>query len=122
MTCFGDPQAYAVELGAAPKKVESVINYRVDQRRAHRGRRQRRRARAAGRAGRAAGDRGGKLPNLANAAPAKRPGRCTANAGGGIERGPPPLRERAGVRGAAIDHAILFVRCYRLGPGLRLGW
>ena len=29
MTCFGDPQAYRVELGSAPQKVESVVNYRV---------------------------------------------------------------------------------------------
>jgi len=29
MTCFGDPQAYQVELGPAPKQVETVANYRV---------------------------------------------------------------------------------------------
>ena len=29
MTCFGDPAAFQVELGAAPKKVESVVNCRV---------------------------------------------------------------------------------------------
>ncbi len=28
MTCFGDPQQYAVELGPAPQSVESVINHR----------------------------------------------------------------------------------------------
>ena len=29
MTCFGDPQQYPVALGPAPRKVESVANYRV---------------------------------------------------------------------------------------------
>jgi hypothetical protein len=29
MACFGDPQAYRVELGAAPQKVDSVVNYRL---------------------------------------------------------------------------------------------
>jgi hypothetical protein len=29
MTCFGDPAAYRVELGAAPQRVETVINHRV---------------------------------------------------------------------------------------------
>ena len=29
MTCFGDPEAYQVELGPAPKQVETVANYRV---------------------------------------------------------------------------------------------
>ena len=29
MTCFGDPQQYQVALGPAPRKVESVANYRV---------------------------------------------------------------------------------------------
>lgn len=29
MTCFGNPQGYAVELGEAPKEVETVVNYRV---------------------------------------------------------------------------------------------
>jgi hypothetical protein len=29
MTCFGDPQAYQVELAEAPKEVESVVNCRV---------------------------------------------------------------------------------------------
>jgi len=29
MVCFGDPQAYPVELGPAPKEVATVINHRV---------------------------------------------------------------------------------------------
>jgi hypothetical protein len=29
MTCFGDPRGYPVELGEAPKEVETVANYRV---------------------------------------------------------------------------------------------
>ncbi len=29
MTCFGDPEAYRVELGPAPKQVATVANYRV---------------------------------------------------------------------------------------------
>ncbi|OHB81119.1 MAG: hypothetical protein A2V98_24910 [Planctomycetes bacterium RBG_16_64_12] len=29
MTCFGDPAGYQIELGAAPKTVETVANYRV---------------------------------------------------------------------------------------------
>ena len=29
MTCFGNPQAFAVELGEAPKEVDTVINYRI---------------------------------------------------------------------------------------------
>ena len=29
LTCFGDPQAYQVELSEAPKEVESVVNCRV---------------------------------------------------------------------------------------------
>ncbi len=29
MTCFGDPGAYPVELGAAPTQVETVVNHRV---------------------------------------------------------------------------------------------
>jgi hypothetical protein len=29
MACFGNPDAYAVELGSAPKEVETVVNYRV---------------------------------------------------------------------------------------------
>ncbi len=42
MTCFGDPQGYPVELGEAPKEVETVVNCRVvSQRHVHR-RRQRR--------------------------------------------------------------------------------
>ena len=33
LTCFGDPQAYTVELGEAPKEVETVVNCRVVSRR-----------------------------------------------------------------------------------------
>jgi hypothetical protein len=29
MTCFGNPRAYPLELGPAPKTVESVVNYRI---------------------------------------------------------------------------------------------
>jgi hypothetical protein len=29
LTCFGNPQAFAVELGEAPKEVDTVINYRI---------------------------------------------------------------------------------------------
>ena len=29
MTCFGNPQAFAVELGETPKEVDTVINYRI---------------------------------------------------------------------------------------------
>ena len=29
MTCFGNPQSFAVELGEAPKEVDTVINYRI---------------------------------------------------------------------------------------------
>ena len=29
LTCFGDPQAFQVELTDAPKEVDSVVNYRV---------------------------------------------------------------------------------------------
>ena len=29
LTCFGDPKAFAVELGETPKEVETVVNCRV---------------------------------------------------------------------------------------------
>ena len=29
MTCFSDPKAYEVELGEAPKEVDTVMNFRV---------------------------------------------------------------------------------------------
>ncbi len=29
MTCFGNPKAYQIDLGPAPKAVESVVNYRI---------------------------------------------------------------------------------------------
>ena len=56
MTYFGNPQAFVVEQGAAPKEVDSVVNYRVLSQGLVRRARQRRRGSEAQRPGQPASD------------------------------------------------------------------
>ena len=61
MAYFGDPQAFVVEQGAAPKEVDSVVNYRLLNDGRVRGAGQRRRGGEAQRVGQPQGDPGREL-------------------------------------------------------------